>query len=425
MNRIALGASLCLLLSVTGTAFAESGVVTGRARFWQANGEYCPVETGRSCTGARYNQANFNQLGDVANVEVFVENDTVGRIGSGSTDSAGNYSVSWSYSGTVPNKDKTKLWWRLVHKDGHFKVHSTSGQYTPYSYTFTLKTGTTAIGSRSWGGNSLSTADGYINAYWALETAWRYAVGTVGVVHSRLNNLEVRGFADSIWQSCPTGCYLPGNNRIQLPLDGSFTPTKAMHELGHAAAYETNSNKVSATYQYCKNEIPSGDCGWGMEDDEWGAVSWQEAHAELNPLTALYAPSATQPYRCRRPKLSCLSSTDPNIETSTGATCSGTEKSWPLTMMRFIWDVYDSNDSVSLGGAADYWKIWQVWEEYGDGCGQHGINGPFGLPPVGVCLMGDYYTQPDTRASMSFAYQMNRVRGVDVTSARTSNCTLP
>jgi len=419
MTRIWILVALLAGTLLPSLAFAESGVVTGRLKYWQANGGYCPL--GNTCTGARYTWASFNHAVDFANGQVFIENDTVGIIGSGTTDTSGNFSVSWSYSGTVPNKSQTKVWWRPYHKDGRFRINTSSGSYPTFSSYFTLTTGTKPLGNLLWG-SSLATSNRYANAYWAAEVAWRQDFSIVGLFVSEMTDIQIRGFADEIWEDCPTGCFLPGQNRIQLSPGGAYNPTNVMHELGHAATYTANGAARSARYQYCKTEENSDGCTWSATSNEWAATAFHEAYAELAPMTALYTAAATAPQLCGRPQLACQA-TDPNLETSSGSSCSGTEKYWPLTMMRFFWDVYDANDGIALGAWENYWKMWQIWEEYYlFGCGDNSINEPF--ESIGfLCDIGaDEYAQPDTRGAQAYTYHMDRVRGVDLTSARQNNC---
>src|SRR5688572_23591431 len=82
------------LVLVSGTAeAASSGWVRGRLRHYNNQANWCPNT--RSCTGAQYTQAMSQAFLPVVGPVVTVE-DTSGTIyGSGTTDSGGNYLISW------------------------------------------------------------------------------------------------------------------------------------------------------------------------------------------------------------------------------------------------------------------------------------------------------------------------------------------
>ena len=83
-----------ILMTLTALAIAApiseaqaqiyTGVVSGRLRFYQNQGNYCPST--RDCSGAQYLESEYHTYQPVRDVKVYVETSGGTLIGSGSTD---------------------------------------------------------------------------------------------------------------------------------------------------------------------------------------------------------------------------------------------------------------------------------------------------------------------------------------------------
>lgn len=150
-------------LAVAGAATpaaAATGVITGYLRFEQLQGNFCPV--GRSCTGARYLEAEYSTYQRIKDVKVYIKNNANGAIvGQGSTDSNGVYLIQWTSSSSVSS---ATIYWVSENADGRFYITDLNGtkrQFNAYTAQ-ALTSGTTVgspqdLGQRGWGGASSST----------------------------------------------------------------------------------------------------------------------------------------------------------------------------------------------------------------------------------------------------------------------------
>ena len=135
-------ASLVLTLSlflVTAGAQAATGVISGNYKFHNLNGNYCDPGV-QNCTGATYLKSTFDTLQPLKNarVELWQGN---GAIGQGTTDSTGNFKVSWTSS----NLNDAWIRFFAQHKDNRFVIGDTDGlRMNVNSSTITLQSGTTS-----------------------------------------------------------------------------------------------------------------------------------------------------------------------------------------------------------------------------------------------------------------------------------------
>lgn len=393
----------------------ESGWVTGSWTFWNKNGNYCPA--GRNCTGAVYLESAYDSEWPLPNIQVFVENDSVGTIGTGFTDSFGQFTIQWSVGGVLPNKSQTYVWVRPYHRDGRFFINTADGSF-PWagSEFFTAQVGTTQASPQPVGpygiGNSASP-NNFFNAYWAAELSWRRRLATSGWFLGRLANTEIRGFADimpGFLGDCSTSC--AGGNTVQLDDNAGFSPqSRMMHEYGHVAI--TNSQAWNPTSDcYSKG----ANIGWDLNTDEWACAAWEEGLATFLADSTLYNHNAIEPHTCQG-SFSCTANTF-NIEASSHSACATGERGWALSQIRYFWDIFDSRDdgeTISEGSAGNWWRIYRTYQHYPTGTGTNQNNEHWN--PSFTAL-----DSKDGRGARSFRQNYINSYGLETTTARGINC---
>ncbi|AKI99243.1 hypothetical protein ATI61_106618 [Archangium gephyra] len=426
--------NLLLGLVVLGTMLgasstqAASGYVRGRMQFWQNQGNYCPNT--RDCTGAVYTQAQFQTYQPVRNARVYVWSDQANAvIGQGATDLNGDYTISWYYAGTTPPTG-VYVYWVPDHKDGRFYIRYSNGTYRwyPTGY-FTLLNGTTStspqnIGTAAWG--SSSYADEWANTYDGAELMWREGLNYFGVMQSNFTNVEIRGFANDMPGfngECPTSCANGYSKRVQLDVGAAYAPQgRVMHEMGHIASYLAHPYSGTGGNGYCypsTSNFPDKCQWWTLNTAEHGSAAFEEALATFLADSALYYPNAPAPHSCLASAAPCAPGQF-NLETSSGSACASGENRWPLTAMRFLWDVYDSvDDQESVAeGAGNYWKMLNVMALYDNGTESLQISEPWN---------SNYSAIDNWDGRGSYSYRLNyfNKNGTSVYVPYSRNCSPP
>jgi len=418
-----IGALLALfILSGVSDAFAGSGVVRGRFRTWNKNGNYCP--TGRDCTGSVYTQSQYDNNQPIRNVKVWVYNDTVGApLGEGVTDDNGYYTIAWSYPGSIPNASQTYVYWAADHKENRFFIHYSNGTYPWWATaTFTPQNGTTAgspqqLGTTNHG--SSAAPDLFANAYFGAEMEWREALNYVGVLQANFYWLEIRGFEDTIDDflgECSTSCASGSANRVQLDDSAALKPeARVMHEMGHIAVYKAKAYTGGWPAIYCYPNTSGDGCGWSSTTAEWSAASFNEALATFTAFTALNYPDAPVPTYCN--STGACNDTSHNLETSSGSSCATDDNRRPMTVMKYLWDVYDTIDDgeVNAEGPAAYWQMMAVLASYGSGTSSNKVDEPWNSSYSALDAR-------DGRAVSSYGWNYNNAFGTSLTDARDNNC---
>jgi len=431
-----LGVAMALPLAGADSARAADGVVSGNWRFWNQNGNYCP--TGNACVGARYPQSVYNSWQPVSNGTVWILDSGGSLLGAGSTDTAGNYRVAWSRP-TFPAQIQVII--LPFQKDTRFFFANTAGQWinnTSGNLTTAVSSSTNPqnIGVRSIG--TQTAPDWFYNAYWAAERQWRDVMALTGVLTANFTNVEVRGFANTIpGYLTPTGTFpssaaAGASKRVQLDSQAGLTPqARAMHELGHIATYVTHPWQFGANYTWAPPGQQPGAATWLATSPEFGSAAFEEAFATHYGNIAFWWDNAVTPTTCYS-TAHCYNTagTTPTAGTNIEATsypsttnnCNTTatnpESRWPLSAMRFFWDVFDNrNDADGDSYSANNGHFWQhlhnlAWYPNGTSENQH--EDPWNPAK-------DALTEPDGRGSRSYRenYRLN-VRDIDI--LWTDNC---
>jgi hypothetical protein len=368
------------LLFTAGAAEASSGALKGTLRFVNKNGGFCP--TGENCVGAAYPQTSYNKLTGIPEVRIQLIRASDGVIlGSGNTDSAGKYTITWSTFDASTSDVSAYLKVRWVHYQNRFLFHqlstTTHKEWEGKTANFTLNHGTTtgapqlSSGDWNWGTN---TIDRISNLYWAAYMMWAKLKTSPRMV-SYFTNLDILAFeklkgstpiTDTFCQA--SSCARPSMKNVDPPsrpnwaekkltivLDGdAATPYKPqsrmMHEMGHIADFVSGPQAgLLRQVGYCYTP----DCGWNAWSAEYRPTALGEGIATFLAVAAFYDDAATAAYVCdangNSTKLyerHCYPNTghpgSESIEDRAPGACLAPEGRRAINAMRFFWDIYDT-----------------------------------------------------------------------------------
>ena len=406
--RTLLGIAL-LLLTFEQAALAASGTIVGGAFFYNENGGYCP--TSNACTGAHYVQAQFNTYLPISNAFVNVYDMNSNLLGQSVTDDAGQFTVPWT-ANPKPAKVIVKVF--AWHKDSRFYFTDTNGAaYGGYTVVTLGTNATTLIFNQYWG--TLLAPDWYFNSYWAAEIQWRGAMNYVGVLQTNFTNVEVRGFSDNqtAYLDCPTSCAQGSSKRVKLGSGAALnTQSTVMHELGHIADYVTKPWSVASDATWNGGAANQ----WSLQTGEYGHMAFNEAIATHYGTIAFWNDNSPTPTTCLT-AATCYSSTGAaldgaNVEKTSypyavnncSTLAAAPEKRWPLSIMRYLWDVFDNHndadgDSYGANAAGHFWRHLANTAYYPDGLGLNQINEPWSTDSAGTWQL----TEKDGRGAVSWA----------------------
>jgi hypothetical protein len=247
--------------------------------------------------------------------------------------------------------------------------------------------------------------------------AWRTRLATAGWFVSYFTNKEIRGFADDIpsfFGNCPTSC--ANGVGVQLDANAALRPQhRIIHELGHTSI-QVSQAWTPATLGSNNCYMKDGVNGWNFQNNEWACSGFEEGFATLLADTTLYQPNAVAPHSCLSSGACATNSF--NIETSTASgSCSTNEASWPLTHIRYLWDVYDSvNDGETISeGTANWWRLYRTYQHYPSGTGNHAADEHWNSTYTAL-------DSTDGRGSRDYEWNYDNSYSLDTTTARSNNC---
>ncbi len=404
-----------IALAVPGAAHAATGTATGRIMHFNRQGNYCP--TTRDCTGSKYPQSQWNTAQPIRHVKVYVRDGSDAIIGQGSTDVSGNFTITWS-SPALPAQ--LHITWHGEHKDGRFVIQDANGA-TWVFWTYPLATvsgGTTAFGSMTWGApgaphDITNIYDGAHREWW--DSLWWSS-------RQQATYFGIRIYTGST--RCPTSC--EESDQVWLDPGAAYAPqARVMHEMGHAAsqhAHEGSGYWPMSDYCY----PGTGGCSWSLDEPEWRQSGLEEATATFFADAGLYAANALQPHSCYASQLPCGTSFY-NLETSSGppAVCAVDEGRRPVTIMRILWDLYDTHVDCAGGFcdtvSASLDQLTNVFTAFPNGRGDGQKNEGWGC----FIIEERWSCWPDNRDARNiydYAGHFLGVTGVSAASVLTANC---
>jgi hypothetical protein len=226
--------------------------------------------------------------------------------------------------------------------------------------------------------------------------------------------------------SCPNSCTDPVNKRVQLDDQAQWSPQgRIMHELGHIATYTARPWKKVSVYNY----DGTGEY-WDWATPEFGSAAFEEAMAShYGNMTFWNRHASVTPTTCTSNGFTCYSgagatlpNTDFELTSFPAATnnCIVNESLFPISAMRFLWDVYDNrNDATGdtySAGSGDFWQHASLMQLYEAGTSLHQHEDPWNPTKTAV-------TEPHGRASASYAWNyVNRAYLPSIDMLRTVNC---
>ena len=246
---------LVAALLTTRRAEASWGTVHGTAWVINHNGGYCPASPSRNCTGSMYLAGEFNQPARVRNALIYVYIDGYGTVGQGTTDDNGDFAIPWETPDSLGFYDNTWVYWVPRHKDGYFAINLADGGAWWYgSWYFRLSVVSYNLGDVVWGN------DGWNNAFWAVEKAWRENARYAANLAAHFN-CEFRGFTGApipnYSSGCPGACTVAplcnctencNSTRVQLGVNQEYVAQGAtLHEMGHCADLPSPINGIALT----------------------------------------------------------------------------------------------------------------------------------------------------------------------------------
>jgi len=345
-----------LALAAATPAYAVSGTVSGRWRFFQNQGNYCDPAV-RNCTGAQYLSSEYHTYQPIANSTVYIKDPDGNTIGTGVTSDTGNFTITWSRA-TTPSF--IQAFWHFEHRDGRFRVRSaTGGRYSIWSGQLTpVVNGTLNAGDLNVG--TSSSPSGLANIYDGASRMWYNALNFSSRMRANFTDLEIRAYPTE----CETACARGASNQILMPAGSEFSPQgRILHEMGHIASYKSKTRSLThGSYCYPLQEVTNADqCsdgssnGWSINSSEWRGVALEEGRATFFGDVSIYWNTSPDPRTCLS---SSTCGSNGGLESS--PTCSGSIGRQALQADRYMWDIYDSVNDGTDTLHADYFSFFDT-----------------------------------------------------------------
>lgn len=411
-NSILLAAAVLVLSAgLPEQAAASYGWVSGRLMFYNNQGNYC-ANDGRSCSGTRYPQSQFNVNMPIRDVKVYVRNSGNQIIGQGITDSSGNFTLFWYNPGW--GNITGNITWHGEHKDGRFAIRTSSGgTWVWWTSSRTLVNGTTtSFGTQVWGNSS--SPNSLANLYDGAVRMWRDALDYSNRMRAYFTNVQIRAY-DS---SCPTSCATGSNKRILIDsATSAYRPQgRVLHEMGHIASYVSHPNQRRRVFvDYTRDGVN----GWNMRSAEYAGPSFEEGLATFYGDVALYWHWNPEPYSCLSSG-PCARTTNNNVETSTGtrSVCAAGEERWALTTVRYLRDVYDSTSGEWFDDDSEpYYNFFDSVNRFSNGFDNRDKDEPWAQ-----ILWITYVDDRDGRSARDFRAHIEAHAGISTYFEFSRNC---
>ncbi|MCU0655024.1 MAG: hypothetical protein MUF64_06965 [Polyangiaceae bacterium] len=202
-----------------------------------------------------------------------------------------------------------------------------------------------------------------------------------------------------------------------------------MHELGHIASYVLKPYSNGGDYGWPSTGIGGG---WSQNSSEWGATAFEEAFATHGGNITFWSDNSVAPTTCLS-STTCYSGGTPvgnsNIEATSypytinncDLSSSAPESRWPVSAMRFLWDVFDNRNDADgdsyTANSGCFWCQFGVMGLYPSGTGSNAIDEPWN---ASYSAIDNYDGRGSASYSANYSSNFN-----SVTILRTDNCSPP
>jgi hypothetical protein len=318
-----------------------------------------------------------------------------------STDDFGLFLCPWS-SSNLATAAVVNIF--MKEKNGRFQINNTSGSLIGGGMSpATLVSGTTSAHPQEMGlgtfGSSASP-DWPTNLFYMAEYEYQFTFSRVGALVTNFTNVEIRAPSPSVpgfLINCGSSCASGSLKRVLIDsTDSVFAPqARILHELGHISDYLLNPYHYGANFCWPNTAAPDGvgggtPCGWssGANNPEFAAVSFEEGFATFSGDNTLWAPGSVHPTSCKT-STTCPVTASTDIEQSNfpfsinncSLAAGNPESRWPLSVMRFIWDIYDDHndcdgDTIAAGNT-NFASLYTNLMNYPAGTGFDQIDEPW------------------------------------------------
>jgi hypothetical protein len=262
------------------------------------------------------------------------------------------------------------------------------------------------------------------------EIQWRTSLGLVGTLINSYTGIEIRGYANSIpgfLNTCNTSC--ANGTKIQLDSSAMFqVQGRIMHESGHVASGLLDSHLNGGNYCWPSTVSSTGSfCNWSLGTPEWAAASFEEAFATFTADSTLWSPDAVEPTSCLS-QGRCDHAVDGNLIELThypystnncSLNVNDPEARWPISTMRYLWDIYDNHNDADgdtiAEGWSNYWRMYGNLTNYPSGTSPGQKDEPWNSTYTAI---DDY----DGRGAILYQSHYDIQYGISTSLLRTSNC---
>jgi hypothetical protein len=433
-----LAVALATIVAAERSAHAATGWVTGKWKFWNVNGNYCPDAA--NCVGTRVPQAAFDEELNLSNAHVIVQDVSGNILGQGFTNNSGNYTLQWT-SPTSPGHIKVGV----ISRHSRFVIANAAGGW-PTIVSPSIATAASSasspqnVGTRTVGNSNAPNP--YFNDFFSVELLYRNVLSLVGVFTNNFTGVEIRGYANTIpgfiavasGGTCGSSCAWGPTKRVQLDSNAEYSPAaRSMHEVGHIASYLARTWQIGIAY--------ANGSTWGQALNENGSALFEEALATHYSSMGLWFSTPVMPTTCLVAQGHCYTNAASNavpqpftdIEATSFPAATNNcivpspgnpndESRWPLSGMRFLWDVYDArNDATGDAYSANAGHFWQhasLMQFYAAGTGLRQHEEPWNTAKTAV-------TEVDGRGVNSYQWNYENTAGLagnGVPQLWVSNC---
>ena len=265
---------------------------------------------------------------------------------------------------------------------------------------------------------------------------------------NRFTNVDIYGFSDdapcagSECAQCATSCargwfelmspppaWAQQRKTLVLSADAPYRPQeRVMHEMGHMADYLARYWRKADNFNY------GGNGGWSYEEAEYRNLALHEGFGSFLATSAFYHDYAPNPRTCLKSghtssPTHCYGSGGRGLETSSLGSCAALEGRWPVSSMRYFWDIYDEVDDGIDTIDLNLFDIFDAFgsypcDDWPECFGAWEAHDAFGAMPSDLAYGASDIADPDIGSGWAFRYNMlnHYAGGYDVRDEYFNNC---